>query len=133
VLEHVRERDVPAILVVAPSFQDALCSEGEVGREARTAKRGGDLPSQAAAGLDVDRLVDGLRAHSHALVLGELLALFGEAAFVVVTSSGGARMQEGALSLMQMARTTIAVEEVNVPPEALEVHVGPPMILDDLI
>jgi acetyl-CoA carboxylase carboxyl transferase subunit beta len=35
------------------------------------------------------------------------------AAFVVVTASGGARMQEGALSLMQMARTTIAVDEVK--------------------
>ncbi len=35
------------------------------------------------------------------------------AAFVVVPSSGGARMQEGILSLMQMARTTIAVEEVK--------------------
>ncbi len=35
------------------------------------------------------------------------------AAFVVVTASGGARMQEGTLSLMQMARTTVAVEEVK--------------------
>jgi acetyl-CoA carboxylase carboxyl transferase subunit beta len=35
------------------------------------------------------------------------------AALVVVTSSGGARMQEGALSLMQMARTTVAVEQVK--------------------
>ena len=35
------------------------------------------------------------------------------AAFVVVTASGGARMQEGAISLMQMARTTIAVDEVK--------------------
>jgi acetyl-CoA carboxylase carboxyl transferase subunit beta len=35
------------------------------------------------------------------------------AAFVVFTSSGGARMQEGALSLMQMARTTVAVSEVK--------------------
>ena len=35
------------------------------------------------------------------------------AAFVVVTASGGARMQEGAISLMQMARTTIAVSEVK--------------------
>ena len=35
------------------------------------------------------------------------------AAFVVVTSTGGARMQEGTVSLMQMARTTIAVEEVK--------------------
>ncbi len=32
---------------------------------------------------------------------------------VVMPSSGGARMQEGILSLMQMTRTTIAVEEVK--------------------
>jgi len=32
---------------------------------------------------------------------------------IVVPASGGARMQEGILSLMQMARTTIAVEEVR--------------------
>ncbi len=36
-----------------------------------------------------------------------------KAPFVVVPSSGGARMQEGMLSLMQMPRTTIAVEMVK--------------------
>jgi acetyl-CoA carboxylase carboxyl transferase subunit beta len=41
------------------------------------------------------------------------LAVLQEAAFIVFTSSGGARMQEGALSLMQMARTTVAVEMVK--------------------
>ena len=41
------------------------------------------------------------------------LAVMQEAAFIVFTSSGGARMQEGALSLMQMARTTVAVEMVK--------------------
>ncbi len=35
------------------------------------------------------------------------------APLIVVTASGGARMQEGALSLMQMARTTIAVDRVK--------------------
>ncbi len=35
------------------------------------------------------------------------------APLVVLTSSGGARMQEGIHSLMQMARTTVAVEEVR--------------------
>jgi len=35
------------------------------------------------------------------------------APLIVVTSSGGARMQEGIFSLMQMARTTIAVEELR--------------------
>ena len=35
------------------------------------------------------------------------------AAFVAIPASGGARMQEGILSLMQMPRTTIAVEMVK--------------------
>jgi acetyl-CoA carboxylase carboxyl transferase subunit beta len=35
------------------------------------------------------------------------------AAFLVIPASGGARMQEGALSLMQMPRTIIAVEMVK--------------------
>jgi acetyl-CoA carboxylase carboxyl transferase subunit beta len=35
------------------------------------------------------------------------------AAFIAVPASGGARMQEGILSLMQMPRTTIAVEMVK--------------------
>ncbi len=34
-------------------------------------------------------------------------------AFVAVTASGGARMQEGALSLMQMAKTTVALERLS--------------------
>ena len=33
--------------------------------------------------------------------------------FVCFTAAGGARMQEGALSLMQMARTTLAIEEIK--------------------
>ena len=40
-------------------------------------------------------------------------AVADKAALITVVSSGGARMQEGVLSLMQMARTTIAVEEVK--------------------
>lgn len=41
------------------------------------------------------------------------LAVARNAPLIVVTSSGGARMQEGILSLMQMARTTIAVDQVR--------------------
>lgn len=48
-----------------------------------------------------------------ALVAAAKLAVLQEAALVVVTASGGARMQEGALSLMQMPRTTIAVQMVK--------------------
>jgi acetyl-CoA carboxylase carboxyl transferase subunit beta len=35
------------------------------------------------------------------------------APFVIFTASGGARMQEGALSLMQMARTTLAIQRLH--------------------
>lgn len=41
------------------------------------------------------------------------LAVLQKAPLIVVPASGGARMQEGALSLMQMARTTIAVDELK--------------------
>jgi acetyl-CoA carboxylase carboxyl transferase subunit beta len=47
------------------------------------------------------------------LVAAARLAVVQDASLIVVPSSGGARMQEGILSLMQMARTTIAVEEVK--------------------
>ena len=36
-----------------------------------------------------------------------------EAPFIVFTASGGARMQEGPLSLMQMARTTVAIQRLR--------------------
>jgi len=41
------------------------------------------------------------------------LATLQEAPLLVIPASGGARMQEGILSLMQMPRTVIAVEEVR--------------------
>jgi acetyl-CoA carboxylase carboxyl transferase subunit beta len=47
------------------------------------------------------------------LVLAGKLAAEKKAALVVIPSSGGARMQEGILSLMQMARTTIATQMVK--------------------
>lgn len=47
------------------------------------------------------------------LLAAARLAVVQDAPLIVVPSSGGARMQEGILSLMQMARTTVAVEEVR--------------------
>lgn len=41
------------------------------------------------------------------------LAVNTNSALIVIPASGGARMQEGVLSLMQMPRTTIAVEKVR--------------------
>jgi acetyl-CoA carboxylase carboxyl transferase subunit beta len=52
-------------------------------------------------------------AVGEALLAAARLAVLQQAALVVVPASGGARMQEGILSLMQMPRTTLAVEMVK--------------------
>ena len=52
-------------------------------------------------------------AVGEAVLTAARLAVLQEAALVVVPSSGGARMQEGILSLMQMPRTTIAVQRLR--------------------
>ena len=52
------------------------------------------------------------------IVAAAWLAVLQEASLVIFTASGGARMQEGAVSLMQMPRTTIAtrmVKEAGLP------------------
>ena len=47
------------------------------------------------------------------LLIAARLAVLQEAALIVVPSSGGARMQEGILSLMQMPRSVVAVDLVK--------------------
>ena len=47
------------------------------------------------------------------LLAAARLAVLQEAPLIVVPASGGARMQEGILSLMQLPRTTLAVHEVK--------------------
>jgi acetyl-CoA carboxylase carboxyl transferase subunit beta len=47
------------------------------------------------------------------LLTAARLAVLQEAPLIVVPASGGARMQEGILSLMQLPRTTLAVQEVK--------------------
>ena len=49
-------------------------------------------------------------AAGEAIVRGLELALEKKSPFIVFAASGGARMQEGILSLMQLPRTTVAVE-----------------------
>ena len=53
------------------------------------------------------------RAVGGAIVKGAQTALKKNCPFVIFTSSGGARMQEGIISLMQMPRTVAAVELLN--------------------
>ncbi len=52
-------------------------------------------------------------AVGEALISAAELAVLQESPLIVLPSSGGARMQEGILSLMQMARTTVAVDKVR--------------------
>jgi acetyl-CoA carboxylase carboxyl transferase subunit beta len=52
-------------------------------------------------------------AVGEALVAASRLAVERQAALIVIPSSGGARMQEGILSLMQMPRTIIAADMVK--------------------
>ncbi|OUW96204.1 MAG: acetyl-CoA carboxylase, carboxyltransferase subunit beta [Pelagibacteraceae bacterium TMED237] len=53
------------------------------------------------------------RAVGGAIVKGAKIAVEKKLPYVVVTSSGGARMQEGIISLMQMPRTIAAVNLLN--------------------
>ena len=53
------------------------------------------------------------RAVGGAIVKGAKIAVENKLPYVIVTSSGGARMQEGIISLMQMPRTIAAVDLLN--------------------
>ena len=52
-------------------------------------------------------------AAGEAVIAGMLRAVEKETPFILFAASGGARMQEGILSLMQMPRTTIAVQKLR--------------------
>ena len=48
-----------------------------------------------------------------AFVAGAQAAVAARCPYIIVTAAGGARMQEGILSLMQMPRTTVAIAELK--------------------
>ena len=52
-------------------------------------------------------------AAGEALITGMMKAVEDKTPFVLFTASGGARMQEGILSLMQMPRVTVAVQALR--------------------
>jgi len=53
------------------------------------------------------------QAVGEAFIAGVETAIGARAPYIVFTASGGARMQEGILSLMQMPRTTVAIEMLH--------------------
>jgi len=67
-----------------------------------------------AAAQDFDFLGGSLgTAAGDAVISAMRAAVKREAPFILFAASGGARMQEGILSLMQMPRTTVAVQEMR--------------------
>jgi acetyl-CoA carboxylase carboxyl transferase subunit beta len=48
-----------------------------------------------------------------AFIAGARAAIAAKAPYIILTAAGGARMQEGILSLMQMPRTTVAIAELR--------------------
>ena len=52
-------------------------------------------------------------AAGEAIITGMMEAVRRKAPFIIFTASGGARMQEGMFSLMQMPRTTVAVQRLR--------------------
>ena len=54
------------------------------------------------------------RAVGEGIVMGAQKAIENKYPYIIFTSSGGARMQEGTISLMQMPRTVAAVELLNI-------------------
>jgi acetyl-CoA carboxylase carboxyl transferase subunit beta len=52
-------------------------------------------------------------AAGEAIITGMMSAIDKRCPFIIFTASGGARMQEGMFSLMQMPRTTVAVQRLR--------------------
>lgn len=91
-------------------------SQEKQGRPDAIVTGGASLEGEAVALAVMDFFFAG---GSMGSVVGEEIALAAERAadegrsFIAVAASGGARMQEGALSLMQMAKTTVALERLT--------------------
>ena len=77
-----------------------LVAEGEIGRTPIIAALSGFLVHGGSMGMYVGNAI--IAAAQRAVDTGKPLVLF--------SAAGGARMQEGILSLMQMPRTTVAVQ-----------------------
>ena len=91
---------------------------------ARAANPHADALTHALGSIDGQKAVVGVQefafmggsmgmAVGSAFVAGADRAIREKCAYVICTAAGGARMQEGILSLMQMPRTTVAIGRLN--------------------
>ncbi len=93
-------------------------------KAARAANPHNDALTNAAGTIEGQRLVLGVQdfafmggsmgmAVGEAFVMGAERACRDRCAYVICTAAGGARMQEGILSLMQMPKTTVALRRLK--------------------
>jgi len=93
-------------------------------KAARAANPHPDALTNAAGAIDGRKVVLGVQdfafmggsmgmAVGEAFVTGASQAIKDKCAYVICTAAGGARMQEGILSLMQMPKTTVAVRRLK--------------------
>ncbi|MHB8530194.1 MAG: acetyl-CoA carboxylase carboxyltransferase subunit beta [Caulobacteraceae bacterium] len=112
-----RTADDPLNFTYGKPYRDSLA----VARKAT-----GETDAMVAAGGEIGGVPVGVLVQDVAFMGGSLGVAAGEAfvtaaeeavkrqvPFVVFTASGGARMQEGTLSLMQMARTTVVIQRLR--------------------
>lgn len=120
-LEYIGEDLEPRDLL---GFQDEGGSYGE--KLVKTRQKTGVTEAVAVARAAIEHqpvtiaaMDFSFRGGSMGVVVGERIALGAEDAYerrvpyIVVATSGGARMQEGALSLMQMAKTSAAIARLR--------------------
>ena len=93
-------------------------------KAARAANPHPDALTNAAGAINGHKLVLGVQefafmggsmgmAVGETFVMGAEAAIKAKCAYVICTAAGGARMQEGILSLMQMPKTTVAVRRLK--------------------
>ncbi len=109
--------DDPLKFVAGKPYRDSLAaSRKATGERDATAYAVGQIRSQPAVVLVQDFSFMGGSlgtAAGEAFIAAAQEAVKQQAPLVAFTASGGARMQEGALSLMQMARTTLAIQDLK--------------------
>lgn len=117
------ELELPEVVKDPLKFKDdkkyvdrLKASRAKTGREDCMAAAVGTIGGQNAVVLVQDFAFMGGSlgmAAGEAFLTAAEKALETKSALIICTASGGARMQEGALSLMQMPRTTVAITELR--------------------
>jgi acetyl-CoA carboxylase carboxyl transferase subunit beta len=117
VLPPVKVREDPLKFRDSKRYSDRI-------KAARTATGESDALINARGAIDGHKVVLGVQdfafmggsmgmAVGAAFVAGARAAIEARSPYIIVTAAGGARMQEGILSLMQMPKATVAIAELR--------------------